>query len=242
MGEPILGGAKALLSVESRHRMAKKKAELEADVERYYSRLEEMRTAHDQRDYQRALQSATAAWDYVDGMMQFERRFENRAERKSLECIDYVLRFAPLLFDAASLHALSLLLQTQKRVDKNTVSDLATSLNNAFSLMKEAHRLWDHLERHAVVDQDKLRTNLGGDQERWRWLAEKWEGMGMIHRVPNRGSYTLSLSTRIDTEVRAKCFSCGVVAKAAKGRFWEKVNCPRCKAHVFFVILVAETK
>jgi hypothetical protein len=220
--------------------MAKKKAELKADAELYSSKVEEMRRAHDQRDYQGALALAAAAWDYVDGMMQFERRFEDRTERNSLECVDYALRYAPLLFDVQTLNTLSVLLRTQKRIDKNTAADLATNLENAYSLMKEAHRLWDHLERNLRVDQDKLRSTLGGDQDRWRWLAEKWGGMGLIQRVPIRGSYILSLLTRMESEVRAKCSACGVVAKAAKGRFWEQITCPKCKATVYFVILVPD--
>ncbi len=220
--------------------MAKKKTELEADATRYYSKVEEMRWAHDQRDYHGALGLAVAAWEYVDGMMQFERRFEDKSERNRLECVDYVLRYAPLLFEVQTLNTLSALLRTQKRVDKNTAADLAANLEIAYSLMKEAHRLWDHLERNVQVDQDRLRDSLGGDQDRWRWLAEKWESMGLVLRVPNRGSYKLSLLTRMESEVRAKCSICGVVAKAAKGRFWEQITCPKCKATVYFVILLPD--
>jgi len=220
--------------------MAKKKAELEEDTSRYYSKIEEMRRAHNRRDYQGALASATAAWEFVDGMMQFERRFEDRPDQNSLECVEYALRFAPLLFDVQTLNALATLLRTQKRVDKNTAADLAANLSDALSLMKEAYRLWDHLERNGRVEQDKLRTNLGGDQDRWRWLAEKWDEMGLIQRAENRGSYILSLSTRMESEARAKCSACGVVAKAAKGRFWEQITCPKCKTTVYFVILVPD--
>jgi len=220
--------------------MGKKKAELEDDATSYYSKVEEMRRAHDRRDYHGALGFAAAAWEYVDGMMQFERRFEDKSERKSLDCVDYVLRYAPLLFDVQTLSALSSLLRTQKRVDKNTAADLAANLERAYLLMNEAHQLWDHLERNVQVDQDKLRGSLGGDQDRWRWLAEKWHSMGIIQRAPSRGSYILSLLTRMESEVRAKCSACGVVAKAAKGRFWEQILCPKCKATVYFIILLPE--
>lgn len=220
--------------------MAKKKAELETDTKRYYAQVEEMRKAHKRGDYERAVGFAASAWDNVDGMIQFERRFENRSERNSLPCVDYALLYAPLLFDVQTLDTLSILLRTQKRVDKDTVADLAARLDGAYTLMKEAHRLWDHLERHERAEQAALRNELGGEQERWRWLAEKWESMGLVKRFPNRGSYLLSLSTRMESKVKAKCFACGVIAKAPKARFWEKNTCPKCNSVVYFVIIAPD--
>ena len=162
-----------------------------------------MRRAHDHSLLSKSpWPQAAAAWDYVDGMMQFERRFEDRTEQNSLECVDYALRYAPLLFDGETLNTLSILLQTQKRIDKNTTADLAGDLANATQLMKDAHRLWNHLERHVQVQQDQLRGTLGGEQDRWCWIAEKWESMGFVQRVPNRGSYLISLATSMETVVR----------------------------------------
>lgn len=220
--------------------MAKKKAELEHDASRYYSTLAEMRHKHAQREFAQAVSLAAVAWEFVDGMMQYERKFEDRNERRDLECVNYVLRYAPLIFDLGTLTTLSKLLQTQKRVDKNTTADLAADLNAAMRRIRESHRLWNYIESNVTVEQDRIRTNLGGDQDQWRWIAEQWESMGLLTRVPKGTSYILSLSTRLETPVRAKCSACGVVAKAAKGRFWEQIVCPKCKRTVYFVILVSD--
>ena len=220
--------------------MAKKKAELEDDAVQYYRQIAEMQNAHESCEYERALVFATAAWQYVDGMMQFERRFEDRTERKSLDCVDYALCYAPLIFHNETLAALSALLRSQKRIDKYTTDELSRRLDDALSLMFESHRLWDHLERNPNAHQDKFRSILDGDQDRWRWIVEQWAIMGLVGRSPFQSSYVVSLTTRLETEVRAKCSACGVVAKAAKGRFWEQIKCPKCSTNGYFVILVPE--
>jgi hypothetical protein len=221
--------------------MAKNKAELQADAQKYRRRVSAMRRAHNEGRHLDALIAALAACEYVDGMMQFERRFEKRTERDDVESIHYVLRYAPLEFDLSSLVSLRELLKTQKRIDKNTDADFAKEVEDAFALMWDAHRLWGFLEVEHEVAQDKLRVSLGGDQDSWRSIAETWEQMGVIRRIPERGSYRISLTTRITTEVRGKCRYCGATCKAAMGRFLEEISCPKCKSTGTFVILAATT-
>jgi len=219
--------------------MAKTKAELQSDATQYREALSAMRQAHRESRFLDAINIAMHACDYVDGMMQFERRFEERSERRSVETIDYVLQYAPLVFDRTNLEALGVILKSQKRIDKNTTADLAENLKRANELMWDAHRLWTVLEQAADTPQDKLRANLGGDQDSWRGIAESWDRMGLIERTPVRGSYRISLVTRITTEIRGKCPACGATGKAAMGRFLEEITCPKCKATSVFVILPA---
>jgi hypothetical protein len=219
--------------------MAKNKAQLQSDVAHYRAAVAAMRTAHSEGRYSDAVGIATKASDFVDGMMQYERRFESQSERKIIETINYVFQYAPLIFDRISLETINGLLKSQKRVDKNTIADLAGELKAAIELMWDAHRLWTLLEQVGDAPQDKLRVTLGGDQDRWRAIAESWGHMGLVRRVPERGSYRISLVTRIAEEVRGKCASCGATGKAAMGRFLEEIACPKCKAKTQFVILPA---
>lgn len=219
--------------------MAKTKAELQSDADAYRRALSAMRKAHRDGDVLAAIEIAMKACDYIDGMMQFERRFEERTERENVETIHYVLQYAPLVFDRASLDTLAALLKSQKRIDKNTAADLALEIQSAFQLMWDAHRLWTVLEQANDVPQDKLRAKLGGDQERWRRIAESWSHMSLVERIPDRGSYRISLRSRIKAEIRAKCRGCGAVAKAAMGRFLEENTCPKCNNTSTFVILAA---
>jgi hypothetical protein len=219
--------------------MAKNKAQLQSDVAHYRAAVAAMRTAHSEGRYSDAVGIATKACDFVDGMMQYERRFESQSERKSIETINYVFQYAPLIFDRISLETINGLLKSQKRVDKNTTADLAGELKAALDLMWDAHRLWTLLEQVSDAPQDKFRVTLEGDQDRWRAIAESWGHMGLVRRVPERESYRISLVTRIAEEVRGKCASCGATGKAAMGRFLEEIACPKCKAKTQFVILPA---
>lgn len=217
--------------------MAKTKAELQSDAEAYHRTLSAMRAAHRAAQFLDAIKIAMEACEYIDGMMQFERRFEKRTDRHSVETIDYVLQYAPLVFDHQSLETLAVVLKSQRRIDKNTTAELVEGLQNAYELMWDAHRLWSLLEQAQELDQSTLRARLGGDQERWQRIAESWDHMSLIDRIPERGSYRLSLQSRITRETRAKCRRCGAIVKAAMGQFLEENACPKCKAPSTFVIL-----
>src|SRR5262249_14234082 len=136
-----------------------------------------------------------------------------------------------------SLNKLDAVLKGQRRIEKNASVNLAESRTRAREQMWDAHRLWNHLERHPNARQDELRKTLGGDQDQWRRVSETWEKMGVICRVAEGNSYRLSLATQLDEPVFAKCPTCGVVAKAPKAKFLDEAVCPKCHAHVSFVIL-----
>jgi hypothetical protein len=172
-------------------------------------------------------------------MMQFERRFEKRTDRDDVDSIHYVFRYAPLLFDHSGLDNICQLLKSQRRLDKNTAADFVQEAEKAYALMWDAHRLWAIIEVEHDVAQDKLRTKLGGDQDRWRWIAETWEQMGIIRRVPERGSYRMSFVTRLAAHIRGKCSGCGAVGTATSERFLEPMSCPKCNSSSTFVILGA---
>jgi hypothetical protein len=217
--------------------MAKKKDELRADRNRHVGLMRKVRAAHCDGRFQEAVELAVKALNNVDGMMQYESRFGDRSEYSSVDSIDYILRYAPLLFDLNSLERVAVVLKSQRRIDKNTTTDLATRLEVAESQMWEAHRLWDDLEEHGEVRQDELRQRLGGDQDEWRRMAETWEQMGVVQRTPDGGSYRVTITTCLGDTIRGKCPSCGVTGKATRERFLEEIKCPKCQATVHFVFV-----
>jgi hypothetical protein len=216
--------------------MAMTKAEMENHAREYRSLVAIARSAQQEGAYRRAVQYAVSSWKFIDGMMQYDRKYEERAFA-SVEGIDIVLRCAPFIFDSDSLDDLGSLLKSQRRIEKHTSTDLADELSEARALMWKAHRLWNHLEQRAEVMQDELRQYLGGDQDQWRFIAEVWDAVGLVRRIPEGRSYRLSICTRLDELARAKCPSCGAIGKGRKSRLLETSNCPKCRAAVDFVIL-----
>lgn len=217
--------------------MAKTKAELESDARRYRKALDQMRKAHRDGEVLKAIRFAVDACDYIDGMMQFEKRFEKRAERESVETIAYIFKYAPLVFDHKSLDAIAALLKSQKRIDKIATDDLAAELASALELMWDAHRLWKLIKAVPGVPQDQLRARLGGSQDQWRGIAESWDDLNIIQRTPLRGSYSLSMSTSLMNDIRGKCSSCGATGKASIGTFLDALLCPKCEVATTFVML-----
>lgn len=215
------------------------KAEMERHQADHDATLDEARFALQSRSWHKAIAFAVSSWQYLDGMMQYERKYEGR-EFTRLESIDIVLRLAPLLFDLSSLDKLASLLKSQRRIDKNASADLAADLSKARSLVWQAHKLWNHLQQHPGFRQDELRTTLGDDQERWRRLSEAWEEMGIIRRAPERGSYRLTFATRLDMRVLGKCPSCGALCKARKVKLLNEAKCPKCGTETRFVILARQ--
>ena len=219
--------------------MAMKKEEMEDHRARYAEAMGNARAALQKGLHRSAVETALSAWDYIDGMMQCERKSGTK-EFNSIEAIDLVLKYAPLLFDLSLLDRLESLLKTHRRIDKNTAASLPDKLAQARALMWAAHRLWDYLEEHPNAKQDELRQTLGGAQDQWRLIAETWEQMGLVNRAPEGRSYRLALSTRMGELVPGKCPSCGTIAEAPKAMFLEEFACAACEATVSFVILPKE--
>ena len=216
--------------------MAMKKAEMEAESLQYVQWMSLAREAERNGMYRAAVQAAISAWPYVDGMILHERKYGD-GEVSRIEAIDIVLRYAPLLLDARPLNDLEALLTTYKRVLKEAYSAMLSKLERAHEQIRDNHRLWSYLEKNPGIRQDGLRQALGGEQERWRSVAESWEKMGLVSRAPECGSYRLALATRMGEVISGKCPTCGRVVQAPKAMFLEAMSCPKCRQHVSFVLL-----
>ncbi len=185
--------------------------------------------------YTQTVELALASWDYVDGMIQYERKYKNN-DFSSIRGIDLILKYAPLLLDFPNLDKLEGLLKACRRIEKNTSECLADKLSEARSLLRTSHRLWNHIEKNPDTRQDQIRKKLGGQQKQWDSIVQKWEQMGLLQRIPKNGSYLLSLSTRLGQLIVGKCSSCGEITEAPKAMLLEKITCPQCNNTAWFVI------
>lgn len=216
--------------------MAMRKSEMEECSAAYRDALAAADQSIRSGMYSTAVSRAISAWPYIDGMMQYARKYEEH-EFKSISVIDVVLKYAPLLMDHASLDKVECLLKEFKRIDRNTDADLVADLADARVRMWKNHRLWEHVERQPDCRQNELAGVLGPDQDYWRSVAEAWEQMGLLHRTPNGGSYTLSLRTRLGQVVPGKCHNCGGVLEAPKAMLLEDARCPLCDRMSVFVVM-----
>lgn len=212
------------------------KAQLQADQAAYDQLIAMARREEADGRFADAIAHAVSAWQHVSGMMKYERRWEER-EFTSVPCIDIVLRLAPLILDWESLDRLADLLKGDRSIDRNASDDLAARLAEARGKLQDVLRLWRLVETEVGIMQSELRTRLGGEQERWRGLAEQLDRVGIIIRVPHGGSYRLWLATLMDAMVNGRCPSCGVVVRGRKSAMLEEQSCPKCGGRVTFVII-----
>jgi hypothetical protein len=215
------------------------KAEMEAHRDAYYQHLSDAKSALERKAVPDAISLAISSWDHIDGMMQYERKYESK-ESFDVEGIDLVLNYAPLLFDLSSLERLEALVKNQRRIAKLVNHDLDASIARARARIWDAHRLWNQLEGRRNQSYDTAAAELGGDRDRWRPLAEAWCELGIVSRRAIGRSYALAFSTDMDESVAAKCPTCGFIAKAPKAKLLELRHCPKCRAKVSFVLLAAE--
>lgn len=211
------------------------KADLMQAQRAYYDTLTKSQEAEADGRYTAAIAHAVEAWDYLEDMMRYERRYEEQ-EFDSVPCIDLVLKYAPLLFDQMSLNRLDDLLQKRRSIQRNTDTDLKAELTDARQLMRVAHRLWDCLERRPDMIEGDLENNLGGSQDQWECLIDEWEMMGLLRRTQTTDGSCLRIISCMDEHVRAICSECGVRVSGRKYYFLSEQVCPRCRKLVVCVI------
>jgi hypothetical protein len=214
------------------------KEEMETDFMRYHAKLLQAKSALNEANYRKALQMAEESWQHVDGMMQYERKY-NGVAACTIEAIDLALDYAPLLFDAGVLQRLAALLKAHRRIEKNTAEDLSDKLSKARELMWDAYRLWDQMEKRADASESVLAEHLEM-AKRWLFVRDAWQKMEVIVRLKKDGSHQLTFRTQLDAAAVGKCPVCGAIAKAKKAKFLEKQACPKCQGKVLFVILSRE--
>lgn len=213
-----------------------KKAELEAHRVEYNQKLGQAKSHFAVGEYSKGTSLALEACNFADAMMQFERKYEDR-EFKSVESVDLVLRYCPLLLDYRALASLESLLKSQRRIDRNTAVDLAGGLRQAQARLQSVYRLLDSLERKGSASMEEIIVRLGGPQAPWRKLIKELEDIGIIRCTDHGGIGRVSLTTRMSELVHAKCSSCGVIGRAEKRKFLNEINCPKCRTLTLFVML-----
>jgi hypothetical protein len=212
------------------------KAEMENHDRQYHALMEQAQGALDRGMVRQAMQHALAAWEHIDGMMQYDRKYEN-ASFDTIPAVDLVLRYAPLLLDSRQLDRLQALLKECRRIERDTTADIGEQLAEARARMWKAHGLWDYIEQHSDVRQAELRAAVGGEQPEWVDIVAAWEKMGLLRRTPEGNTYRLAFSTRLGQPMPAKCPECGHVTEAPKAMLLDELSCPQCRKRVLFVLI-----
>lgn len=216
--------------------MAKTKAELESDRDRYQNALNSAIQAEQRENYESVLVHALSSLPYIEGMLQHLRRYEKRQEDVVL-CIELIAKYAPVLFHAQSINELEVFMKNKKRIFSKMKTDPVELILSAREVMQKSYLLWDYIDNmNNNVDISRIPKALGGRKKEWDKIISLWLKIGIL-RIASNGHENVSLVTRLYDPISAKCPSCGAVAKARKVKFLKEQQCPRCKSEEMFVII-----
>jgi hypothetical protein len=172
-------------------------------------------------------------------MMQYERKYNERSEFRSISSIDLILEYAPLLLDASALDKVGLLLKSRRRIEQQTTEGLSVRLVHARGRLGDAHRLWTLLEEYSAVPRMDLARLLGESKTQLARLVDDWISIGVLRSTPRSDSTSISFSTDLNETFEAKCANCGQVSLAPKIEFLQDAKCVRCNAIANFVLTKA---
>lgn len=214
------------------------KADMEYHHGEYIALISRARCEQEQGRHAEALHAAITSWPHIDGHMQFERRY-GQGDVRRVDGLELVLDLAPLLFDFESLEKLDSFLKSQRRIERNTSNDWSSRIMNARLLLREAHALWNRLERSTCAP-PTVNAGSSVNADRWPLILQSWEKIGVIRRNAKNSDIGFELATDFQSPTFAKCPSCGAVAKAPKSKFLDEQPCPRCRNQHSFVLLALE--
>ncbi|HUE15630.1 MAG TPA: hypothetical protein VMR25_15795 [Planctomycetaceae bacterium] len=213
-----------------------KKADLETHHNAYHVLIHKALSAQKTGLYREAIAFAVSSWNHIDGMTQYQQKYAGQ-EVTSIQGIDFVLQYAPLMLDFESLDQLETVLRTQRRIAKQTGIDWEHRLDRAKHLMWDACRFWDYLEQHTTVAAQDLSDVHGSERKQWNRIADEWSEMGIVHRISSGKTHGWSLVTHMERPILAKCPRCAAVIKAAKSKCLDDLHCPKCRQKSVFVWL-----
>ncbi|MGE3316577.1 MAG: hypothetical protein AB7O26_15785 [Planctomycetaceae bacterium] len=194
----------------------------------YHERIVMSRDAEREARYGEAVHLAKSAWKYIDGMMRYERKYLQQ-EFDSIDAIDIVLQYAPVVFDHESLFELDAFLKKNERIAKQVALDLDAELRAAHRLMGQAVKLWSRLEVDGKIE--------GNHPAELSPIAEAWREMGVVRKLTDHGLDNLEFVTLLNTPARGKCPRCAAVVQATKSKLLEELRCPGCREMVEFVLI-----
>jgi hypothetical protein len=203
------------------------KAELAASRDRYDELMRRANEALSRGYYRDAMRWARAAWERVEDMMKYERRYEGAAF-KTVPCIEMVLRLAPLRLDGESLDALEALLKQQRSIDKHASDDLAGEVEKARERMRMAYRVWRELEKRGEVEWENVVALYGQNRSEWLGLEREWARMELVEITGRGGRRRIRLRSGLSETVKVRCVVCGECVEMPKRVAVRARTCSSC--------------
>lgn len=186
--------------------------------------------------YKDALRLALGTLDDVDAMIQYRAKYE-KTEVTSVETIDLILRYAPLLLDTAAIDELASVLKRYKRIDRVIPADLASETVQARRRTEIACNLHSIIRREGHIAVSRLLEQLPADERPiGKAILLEWLSMGIATKQADASESMIELTTVMARPARGVCFSCGAEVTAPKRLLAQGGTCPGCRKKSIFVL------
>lgn len=218
--------------------MAMAKSELEFHWAEYHRLLNQAIQHKAAWEIRSMIETALLACDFIDGMMQKERKQGNK-EVQTVLAMDLILQYAPMLLDVESLARLGVIIKAYRRIERDTTDDMTEKLAQANGLLWKVQKLIGHIETHLVVNEFEAATLLEVFCSQALSILKTWEALQFIRRIHHGNPAQYSLWTLMDENTSAKCSGCGFLATAKKAAFLSNFKCDKCGELAVFVLVGA---
>ncbi len=175
------------------------------------------------RDFYGAIFVASRSLDHITPYLKV-RRQSGESDDCPLFPFEIICRFAPPLFDHASIELLRSFTHATRQLGKRRQS-LIAMLEQASHEMDVNRLLWNLIERHPGVPLNRTKFNSSASAMA---AVSFWESLGIVSVEKATGA--VGFVTSLSGLTEGMCPSCGARGKAAKEAFFRAVTCPKCKA------------
>ncbi len=213
------------------------KAELEIEYKSFHSLAEQTKASISAHEYSAAIALGLKSFEFIDGMIQYERKYEDK-ENPSHPTIKAVLTFAPVVFGWKAIDEVEALLNSTRRIEKNSNEDWRQRIADSRQLQKRALHLWSSMLSQETYLPEAIEVSRKDRQ----FILKSWEEMGFTTTSGSVAENVLVLASSKMERTRAKCMHCGEVAVSTKEKFLSEVKCPRCSMLTLFVMLGSAVK
>lgn len=179
--------------------------------------------------YSQAIDYALQSFPFIDGMIQYERRYK-KTEQINQPTLKLILAFSPVIFRWHSIDQVEVLINTTKRIERNSDIEWRSKIDESRKLLISAQNLWNSIEtlQHDFSTIDPISRS---------FILTAWERIGLVSIVKDSKTFQYQFVSALNARYRAKCPECGQICDATKESLLSKLKCPRCMVTSYFVLL-----
>jgi hypothetical protein len=212
-----------------------RKVELEEHHDQYLAKEARIREMVRERQFPPVFTVCVDSFPHLVHAMKYRKRVGIVPETPEFSAFSVICKYAPVLFEHSFIVSMHEFILANRQLARHENGYLQ-ACEAALELEETSRAIWNHLERNPGTLQRDTGPQVNVAQPVTRGILELWEHLGVIIRVPERGTYRLGFRTRLDVQATGVCHSCGVRGKGMKELFLKPITCQKCNTQGYYHI------